>query len=83
MEKGDHLREWLAMVKEILSEDPYIITDNYNTDAQKLNSSFIDNRHDQSLFSVSRKLIGSVVIDENETDPPNRKYPFWASRLRE
>jgi hypothetical protein len=83
MEKGDHLLHLLSMVNAVLAKNPYIITDMYNKTAKKLNRSFVDNRHDQSLFSVSRKLLGSVVIHADETNPPKQQYPFWALRLRE
>jgi hypothetical protein len=66
------------MVNEILERDPWLFTDKYNEEAKRLHPEFIDNRHDQSILSVSRKMIGSVVIPD-ETYP---NYPFWASRSR-
>jgi hypothetical protein len=50
--------------------------------------SFIENRHDQSVFSVLRKIYGTemTVFDETyfENDWHNSgiNYPFWAVRMR-
>lgn len=50
--------------------------------------SFNENRHDQSLFSVIRKKLGTEMTDFDETwFSPNWKtaganYPLWATRLR-
>ena len=50
---------------------------------------FKDNRHEQSISSVLRKKIGSVVIDGDESwmQPFGRgeslKYPFWATRYND
>ena len=48
-------------------------------------SSFIENRHDQSIFSILRKKIGSEVIDDEtyfypEWDIHGHNFPFWATR---
>lgn len=50
--------------------------------------SFIENRHDQSLFSVLRKIYGSEMSTFDETYFENEwhnrgiDYPFWAVRMR-
>jgi hypothetical protein len=50
--------------------------------------SFNENRHDQSLFSVIRKKLGTETTDIDETwFSPNwqtsgANYPFWAVRMR-
>ncbi len=50
--------------------------------------SFIENRHDQSLFSVLRKIYGTemTTFDETWFDPDwynsGIAYPFWAVRMR-
>lgn len=45
---------------------------------------FLDNRHDQSLFSVLFKLRGGVAFPAGETDLPKTaaldKFPIWNSR---
>lgn len=65
-----------------LRKYPYIITDKYNNAQQTI---FIDNRHDQSIMSVARKIHGSIVIpNETEIAPDYNinNYPFLATRLR-
>lgn len=57
-----------------------LVTDIYNSEAKQLNSSFIDNRHDQSLFSVSRKLVGSIQLKHIEMKP-QMQNPFWMTRI--
>ena len=57
MQKGPHLRTWLDMCHAVLQSDPWLITDRYNEDAAEIDSAFVDNRHDQSIMSVSRKII--------------------------
>ena len=63
---------------------PLIITDFYNS---KQREYFKDNRHDQSIQSVARKIHGSVVIpDETWSEDFNsetmQKIPFLATRKR-
>jgi hypothetical protein len=49
---------------------------------------FIENRHDQSLFSVIRKLHGTErsafdeTYFENDWENSGINYPFWAVRMR-
>jgi hypothetical protein len=51
--------------------------------------SFIENRHDQSIFSIIRKKYGTEMTETDETyfDPDwntsGYDFPFWAKRLRE
>ena len=50
--------------------------------------SFIENRHDQSIFSVVRKKYGTEMTDFDETYfetdwyGAGIKYPFWATRVK-
>ena len=81
MQKGPHLRSWLAMVRDALLHDPWIITDKYNGEAKSFDSSFVDSRHDQSLSSVSRKINGCERLDD-ESYPFNPAFPFFAARIR-
>ena len=65
-----------------IRKDPLIITNHYNKN-QRL--CFIDNRHDQSILSVARKIHGSIVIpDETYSVDFNsetmQKIPFLATR---
>jgi len=61
-----------------------MFTDCYN---DKQAQYFRDNRHEQSVFSVLRKIKGSIVIpDETWFEPfgtpKSLKYPIWATRIR-
>jgi len=88
MRKGPHLRKYLAMVRRIVDMDPWIITDRYSDEAKAEYASFINARHDQSLTSLSLKVLGRVSIESDEThawwnDVKNRgAYPFWARARR-
>ena len=82
VQKGPHQRKWLALVKTIIERDPWLITDRYNKEAKHVYSGFRDARHDQSLFSVSRKIVESVVLKDDTWPPNNVTNPFWASRKR-
>ena len=84
MKKNKHLMECLDKYEKCINDNPSLITDIYNKNQY---SEFIDNRHDQSIFSVLRKIHGSEVIDGDESwivpfgGPESLKYPFWATRL--
>lgn len=66
-----------------IKKDPLIITDYYSNQ----NKYFRDNRHDQSILSIARKIYGSIVIpDEIYSSDFNsetmQKIPFLATRKR-
>ena len=44
---------------------------------------FVDNRHDQSIFSILMKLTDGTKIPGEETEIDSLKYPIRNSRLRE
>jgi hypothetical protein len=83
MKKNEHLLRLIDNMIQILNDDPLLFTDYYNKD-QDIN--FIENRHDQSIFSLLRKIHGSVIIDSDESfvqpfgSEKSLKYPFWATR---
>ena len=84
MKKNKHLINILEKYENCISDDPLLITDIYNENQYK---DFKDNRHDQSIFSILRKIHGSEVIDDETWivpfgGPESMKYPFWATRLR-
>ena len=73
--------EFFNDYKNVLDFDINLITDSYinNQDNQ-----FIENRHDQSIFSILGKIYDSIVL-ENETEFRNRKelqydYPILTVR---
>ena len=85
MKKNKHLLEIIDHVIRALEYDPLMFTDYYN---RNQHPEFIENRHEQSIFSLIRKLYGSVVIDGDESmiqpfgEGESLKYPFWAARER-
>lgn len=67
-----------------IRKDPLIITDHYNKNQRQC---FRDNRHDQSILSVARKIHGSIVIPDetyslNFNSETMQKIPFLATRKR-
>jgi hypothetical protein len=75
---------------QTLYDDRELFTDHYANN-QKL--FFKKNRHDQSVFSVLRKIHGSLVLSDeskflNNTesmldDGKKYKYPFWATKIKD
>jgi len=86
MQKNEHLEKYMTMFMEAIMYDPLMCTDDYNKKNQIVE--FRENRHEQSISSVLRKKIGSVVIDGDESwmqpfgKGESLKYPFWATRMR-
>jgi hypothetical protein len=80
--KGPHSLRWLSMMENAIEADPLLITDTYNKETSQFNPSFRDNRHDQSISSVVRKLIGSVLLVDETYPPGQTDVPFWAARCR-
>lgn len=74
------INEWY----NCLIDDCLLFTNHYNN-LQDIY--FRNNRHDQSVFSVIRKLRGSMVL-QDETyfakfgSGISMNYPFWATRIR-
>jgi hypothetical protein len=69
---------WLKAVYD----NPLLFTDYYN---KSQNSYFKDNRHEQSIFSIIRKLNNPLLLtDETYFTPFGNKesleFPFWATR---
>lgn len=62
----------------------YLFTDELNPSAQ--HKDFIENRHDQSIFSVIRKTRGANAIPDEtyflDFIREGQPYPFWATRLK-
>lgn len=77
-------RDYLSEYQNLLHYDQKLITDFYNSKNQQ--DFFIENRHDQSIFSILSKTRGCEKI-QNETKFHNRKedqhkYPFLSVRKR-
>ncbi len=46
---------------------------------------FVEHRHDQSVFSILRKMNGSLILDDEtyfEDWDENREFPIHTKRLR-
>lgn len=72
-------------IMKTLEKDPSLFTDKYNNLTKR--NDFRNNRHDQSIMSVIRKIYGSIILeDETYFSSPgfggeeSLKYPFWATR---
>jgi len=87
MKKNDHLKRYMEIYLSTLLTNPLLCTDYYNNNNQI--PEFRDNRHEQSITSVLRKIMGSVVIDGDESwmlpfgEGESLKYPFWATRIKQ
>jgi hypothetical protein len=84
MQKGEHLTQFLKGVESALQFDRWLFSDNYNEETKRIEPRFKDNRHEQSVMSVVRKMIGSNVIRDETwaTDGFKSSWPFWATRIR-
>lgn len=95
MQKGPHLRTWLGLALRALSDDQGMFTDRDERDSKAADPRFRTPRHDQSVMSVTRKLVGSVEMpDETWTNVPDvaawlraeggffGHIPFWSTRIK-
>ena len=72
---NEHTKNYLEEFIKTIIFDPYLITDKYD---QNQNEGFIENRHDQSISSVIKKIHGSHLL-ENENqfqDNIEKQYDF-------
>ena len=81
-QKSQHTSFLFDEYKKVLNFDQKLITDNYNLDSQ--HEGFVENRHDQSIFSLLTKIYGGEII-KNETHFSKnlnlqKNYPFLAVR---
>jgi hypothetical protein len=85
MKKNQHLLKIINLLIKALDDNPLMYTDHYKTNQHP---EFKENRHEQSLFSILRKIHGSVVLDGDESfmvpfgGTESMKYPFWAARIK-
>jgi hypothetical protein len=69
---------------ETLYANPKLFTDHYSDEQ---GSYFNDIRHDQSVFSVIKKMHNTITLPEKTWFVPfgnkeSLEYPFWATRFR-
>lgn len=87
MKKCNKLIKLIELESKVYHENPLLVTDHYNNKQEKY---FIDNRHEQSIFSLIRKIYGSILLDDETWFQGSNKfgkgeslkYPFWATRKR-
>jgi hypothetical protein len=64
-----------------LHNNPLLFTDDYNNNpCNKYSREYIETRHDQSVFSIIRKLYGTILL-EKETIPIAGNVPFLETRI--
>jgi hypothetical protein len=85
MKKNEKLIKIIDECFNVLTTNPLLFTDHYN--AQNQESFFRDNRHDQSVFSLIRKIHGSILLGDETFfhqfgNDVSLQYPFWATRKR-
>jgi len=73
------LKAW----KNVCESNSLLITDHYNSNQDK--KFFRDNRHDQSILSIIKKLHGVIELSDETWfnkfgKGESLKYPFWATR---
>lgn len=66
----------------VIYDNALLFTDHYNNNQE---SYFKDNRHEQSIFSVIRKMYNPILLTDETYFLPfgndnSLKYPFWATR---
>ncbi len=84
MKKNDKMINLINLWYNVIKDKPLLFTDYYNNNQS---DDFIDNRHEQSIFSVIRKLNNPLLLkDETWFTPFGNKeslnYPFWATRKK-
>ena len=88
MKKNEKLVKLINLESKALYDDALLFTDDYNNKDQA--AYFRENRHDQSVFSVIRKMNNPLIL-EDETFFKSKsgfesanalKYPFWATRKK-
>lgn len=90
IKKNEHSVKLINEWYETLHNNSSLFTDN----TRQRNPGYISNRHDQSVFSIIRKLHGTILLREETFftglngvyggfgQPESLKYPFWATRIK-
>lgn len=93
LQKTEHSVFLIDQWMKVLHENKFLFTDEYQSSPANIAQSLIENRHDQSIFSIIRKIHGSIILSD-ETRFLNghkdmlkdknvaKKYPFWATKIR-
>lgn len=94
MQKKPHLYKIINAFEKLLNHDQDLITDKYNSNPQC--KEFIENRHDQTIFTFLFIKFGSVHINGDEVNRIgevyvngkkkniyNERSPLWCTRIRQ
>jgi hypothetical protein len=81
MQKNDHLIEMIDEWQDIADKKPLLFTDVYS-DVDDNHQGFVENRHDQSVFSLIRKKHGTLVIPDECYPVTDLSKPFLSTRIR-
>ena len=83
MKNNEETLRIMQLEYDTYKENRMLATDVFN---DKQEDYFVDNRHEQSIFSVIRKMNKTVVL-EDETKKFSvkirKKYPFYAKRIQD
>jgi hypothetical protein len=83
MRKTPQLESIMALCNQTLYDDPYLFTDKCNDATKQKRGNFADNRHDQSVFNIVRKLFpNDTFVIPDETFKPKTAVPFVTERSR-
>jgi hypothetical protein len=86
MKKNNNLINLINKEYNVYSDNQLLITDYYNKNNQEIY--FKDNRHDQSVFSIIRKMSKNPIIIKNESyfkkygSIESLNFPFWETRKK-
>ena len=87
IKKNNHSEEFIKKLVGITLTQSQLYTDTHNKNGRQM-SWFKDNRHDQSISSLLRKIHGTEIIPRDESfivpfgGPESMKFPFWAARSK-
>ena len=84
MKKNENLIKINNTCFKVIYDNPLLFTDYYNNNQEGY---FKDNRHEQSIYSVIRKMGNPILLGDETWFVPfgnkeSQDYPFWATRLR-
>ena len=83
MKKNDNLIKMINIEEKACYDNPLLFTDHYNKNQEQY---FKENRHEQSIFSIIRKMNNPLMIKDETCYKPfgegkSLEYPFWATRI--
>ena len=84
MKKNEKLININNTCYKVIYDNPLLFTDYYNNNQEVY---FKDNRHEQSIYSVIRKMGNPILLGDETWFTPfgnkeSLKYPFWATRKK-